>query len=149
MSRDSAKTKNVRVNVAAASAADVRVTPWLPRTGAPPPYGVLQSWFRMYLDAQGELLAEPSGVRAFGQFLAEVVQEGTSGDDEAMSAVACRDLSGRCDGSIETQLDAAGRRIAWWCPTCGASGSVAGWEGTAWDRRSVVAPVRKRPAVGA
>ena len=107
-------------------------------------FGVLQTYLRLYLDPGGELLSEPSGVRDLAQFLASAVVAGT-GETAARHGVACRTLNGSCSGAVETRLEAQARRVVWQCPVCGLSGSIAGWEGTRWDRR----PVKRAAAVRA
>jgi hypothetical protein len=49
----------------------------------------------------------------------------------------------RCPGAIETAIEPWPRRIEWWCPVCGDSGSVFGWEWTRWNRMDLWGRGRK------
>lgn len=55
--------------------------------------------------------------------------------------VPCRHSRGRrrCVGTIYAWLDPDGSTIVWECPVCHEGGTIRGWEGTAWDRRSPLA----------
>lgn len=56
-----------------------------------------------------------------------------------LTNVPCRRSPGRrrrCSGTIYARLEADGAMITWECPVCGDNGTINGWEGTLWDRRS-------------
>jgi len=50
--------------------------------------------------------------------------------------VTCRRSPGRqrCVGEIQAELIPHTRAIEWFCPLCGDSGRISGWERTLWDK---------------
>ena len=110
-----------------------------------------------YLDERGEIKADPGIDRAFVEFTTAVAAVATrAAAGKRPGRVACQ-AHGRkvnCPGVLATSIEQWPRRIEWWCPACGDSGSIFGWEWTRWNRMDLwgsektVARARVRRKVG-
>jgi hypothetical protein len=99
--------------------------------------GMLQTYLRYYLEPDGSLGHEVGALRPTTAFLCEVVAMGTrKAAGKRPGSVRCVSYptTGGCGAPIETRMAQAPRRLEWWCPKCGASGTIRGFEGTRWDR---------------
>ncbi|MFN7955968.1 MAG: YwqG family protein [bacterium] len=95
---------------------------------------------RHLLDEHGRIARVTRAGASLGRFLGALVAWVTSphADDALQTNVVCgwRTGVGRCDEPIAAALDPDTVAIRWECARCGTSGSIHGWEGTAWDRRT-------------
>jgi len=75
---------------------------------------------------------------ALGSIVAWVTDHLPAGD--AHTNVPCWRSPGRkrCRGDILAECPPGSSDIIWQCPRCGENGMISGWEGTFWDRRSVI-----------
>lgn len=109
--------------------------------------GVLQTYLPLFLEKDGSVQRETTGVRALAEFLTGVVAVGTraaAGKRPGRVACRCHTATGPCPGVICAAVEARPSRLEWWCPVCGDSGAITGWQGTPWDRSK---PVRRVKAV--
>ena len=99
--------------------------------------GMLQTYLRYYLEPDGSLGRELGALQPTTAFLCEVVAMGTrKAAGKRPGSVRCvsHQADGRCGAPVETLMAQAPRRLEWWCPKCGISGTIRGFEGTRWDR---------------
>ena len=90
-----------------------------------------------YLDGNGEIKADPGVDRVFVEFTTAVVAKATrtaAGKQPGRAACPGYGRKVTCSGAIDTSIEQWPRRIEWWCPACGDSGSIFGWEWTRWNR---------------
>lgn len=96
---------------------------------------------RHFLDDDGVLPEEiPGPALTLALFFGSIVGWVTShhlGWHE-LTNVPCRRSPARrrCLGTVHARLEPDGETITWHCPICRDNGTIRGWEGTLWDRRS-------------
>jgi hypothetical protein len=93
-----------------------------------------------FLDSQGAIPEHiPGPAHRLARFLGAIVGWVTSQPvgQAARTNVPCRRRPGRrrCAGFIAAWIEPDGT-IRWICPHCRDNGTIRGWEGTLWDRRS-------------
>lgn len=101
---------------------------------------ILVADIRHYLGQDLSIIDLPAPAARIRDYLGSIVEAVTSRNpqqEDYVTSVRCRRRPGhrRCKGEIiacfdETEPSA----IKWFCPFCGDSGYIRGWQGTAWDR---------------
>jgi hypothetical protein len=105
--------------------------------GAPGRHGFWSAYLPDYLDADGAIKVDARIDRTFVEFTTAVTALATrAAAGKRPGRVACRAYGKHvtCSGAVEAAIEPWPRRIEWWCPVCGDSGSIFGWEWTRWNR---------------
>ena len=75
----------------------------------------------------------PRGVRLEADRLGRVVAAVTALPRGASVATEQPCVALGCEDTVWAQRTP--ERVTWWCPHCGQTGHIVGWQGSRWDRR--------------
>ena len=102
--------------------------------------GVWITDIKHYLGEDLSMVKLPAPAARLRDYLGSIVEAVTLRDNTEtnyVTKVKCRRRPGhrRCEGDIIAFFDEAkSSAIKWFCPFCGDSGYIRGWQGTVWDK---------------
>lgn len=89
-----------------------------------------------FLDDNGNIAQDtPKEVREFANFLALLVDDATSGNDDSHLQIRCNKKN--CHGFVIPIMADESEEIYWKCSKCRNKGVISNWQGTKWDNMNL------------
>ena len=88
--------------------------------------------FKHFLNEEGNIPKDmPKEAREIANFLALLIDEGSTGDYDAEPTIRCKEKN--CSGLIVPTIIEERDEIYWVCVECKTRGVISDWRGTKWD----------------